>query len=221
MGVAVAFDLDGTLIDLPVDLEPVRERILAMFRERGYRGEMRPILDSITRAASEVGEDPRDMGRLIGDARRMLDDAEVAAAARATPRPYARETVLRLQELRLPLGIVTNNGRACVGPALQVLGLKESDFVISTRDDVRRPKPAPDGLVRIAGHLASQGDLIWYIGDSPVDISAAVAANSLASPTIRAMAIPGPRSTHEQLRFAGPGAIFDHLQQALERILRG
>ena len=105
-------------------------------------------------------------------------------------------------------------------PALAALGYSPADFVVSTRDEVRRPKPAPDGLIRVAASLAAADENMWYVGDSPVDVSAAVAANPQVAPNLRAIAIPGPRSSLQQLRAAGPCVIFDTLLEAVQHIIR-
>jgi phosphoglycolate phosphatase-like HAD superfamily hydrolase len=60
---------------------------------------------------------------------------------------------------------------------------------------------------------------MWFIGDSPVDVSAAVAANPQVPGTLRAIAIPGQRSSVQQLRLAGPCTIVDSLEEAVGRLL--
>ncbi len=221
MKYSVAFDLDGTLIDLPVDIEAARAEIAALFAEQGYNEPMRPILDAINRAAASVATNDADIFPLIIKARNILDRAEVAAAEKAKARPGAIAALERLQALGVSLGICTNNSRACVAPALEALGMRPQHFSVTTRDDVRRPKPAPDGLIRIAGVMGERGDDMWYIGDSPVDVSAAVAANHQVAPNLRAIAVPGPRSSLQQLRMAGPCVVYDTLDEAIERIVKG
>lgn len=221
MKYSVAFDLDGTLIDLPVDIESARAEIAALFAGHGYNEPMRPILEAINRAAASVAVNDADIFPLIIKARNILDVAEVEASKKATPRPGAIEAIERLQKLGVSMGLVTNNSRACVAPALAVLGARPQNFAISTRDDVRRPKPAPDGLIRIASVLGERGEDMWYIGDSPVDVSAAVAANHQVAPTLRAIAVPGPRSSPQQLQMAGPCIVLTTLDEAIDRIVKG
>ena len=220
MKYSVAFDLDGTLLDLPVDIESARAEIAAMFAEFGYHEPMRPILDAINRASASVASRDEEIYPLIIRARGILDQAEVRAAENATARPGAVEAIESLRRLGIPLGIVTNNSRACIVPALNALGYTTSDFVVSTRDEVRRPKPAPDGLIRVASKIAAADENMWYVGDSPVDISAAVAANPQVAPNLRAIAIPGPRSSLQQLRSAGPCVFFDSITDAVGHIVR-
>ena len=214
----IVFDLDGTLIDLPVDIEAAREEISAMFSQRGYHQPIRPILTAINEAAASVADSDEEIYPLILAARRILDAAEVKAAKDATLRPGVLEVLASLKRQGIPMGIVTNNSRACISKALEVLECSIQDFVISTRDDVRRPKPAPDGIVRIAPSLCEEGETLWFVGDSPVDVSAAVAANPQVAATVKAVAILGPRSTKVQLLAAGPCIVHASLAEAVDSI---
>ncbi|MCP4445997.1 MAG: HAD family hydrolase [Myxococcales bacterium] len=219
MKYSVAFDLDGTLVDLSVDIESARAEIATMFGELGYYEPMWPILDAINRAAASVAKRDEEIYPFIIRARGILDRTEVQAAERATVRPGAVEAIEALRRLGIPMGIATNNSRACIVPALAVLGYTTSDFAVTTRDEVRRPKPAPDSLIRVASKIATAEENMWYVGDSPVDISAAVAANPQVAPNLRAIAVPGPRSSLQQLRAAGPCIFFDTVADAVAHII--
>ena len=218
MKYSVVFDLDGTLLDLPVEIEQARADIAEMFAKRGYHQPIRPILPAINQAAATIADNDEEIYPLIIAARAILDKAETLAAAKAVLRPGALETLDILKRQGVALGIVTNNSRACIPAALAILKSHASDFVVSTRDDVRRPKPAPDGLIRVASKLAEAGEIMWFIGDSPVDISAAVAANPQVAPKLSAVAIAGPRSTVQQLRAAGPCVVYQSLLEAVKNI---
>ena len=99
MKYSVAFDLDGTLVDLPVDIESARTAIGALFAEFGYHEPMRPILDAINRAAASVAGRDEEIYPLIIRARAILDRAEVAAASHAKIRPGAVEAIESLRRL--------------------------------------------------------------------------------------------------------------------------
>ncbi len=81
---------------------------------------------------------------------------------------------------------MTDNGRACLAPALAAAGLDRAAFGVAvTRDDVGRPKPAPDGVVLAARTLCRSGGAIWYAGDSPRDVAACRAAAHELGPDFR------------------------------------
>ena len=85
--------------------------------------------------------------------------------------------VLRtLHEAGYRVGVVTTKYRHRVEDALERDGLRALVEVIVGADDVPRPKPAPDGLLRAAGSLGIPAGDCVFVGDSEVDARAAQAA---------------------------------------------
>jgi phosphoglycolate phosphatase-like HAD superfamily hydrolase len=212
---AVLFDLDGTLLDLPVDIEPVRREVERLLAEAGQGGPALPLLEAIERAAAAVAMDRGEAaGReLRAQARCLIDVAELTAVRGARPRPGAVEVVARLGCLGLRLGIVTDNGRACLAPALAAAGLDASAFGAAvTRDDIEHPKPAPDGVILAARTLCPSGGAIWYAGDSPRDVAASRAAVEALGPDLRLriVGVMGGRRADE-LQRAGPDDLVSDL----------
>ncbi len=220
--IAVLFDMDGTLLDLEVDIGAVRAELGRIFRPRGYQGAFVPILPSIEAAAAKVEADPDRRESLVRSARGVIDEAETAAAARARRRPGARETLRRLASAGIDFGLITDNGRACVPVALRAAGLDDLPWLsaaVVTRDEAP-PKPAPDGVVRCAERLLPRGGRLWYVGDSVRDIEAAraagdaLAAGRWGSPAdIVCAALLGGRSPEGDLRSAGPDYLLQRLSE--------
>jgi phosphoglycolate phosphatase-like HAD superfamily hydrolase len=203
--VAAAFDLDGTLVDLAVDIATVRAAVAGLFADRGYRGAFAPILPAIDAAAAAVARDADERRRLVERAHRLIDEAEVAAARRARPRPGARAALEALCARGWPLGLVTDNGGACVAPALAAAGLPARFAAVVSRDDVARPKPAPDGLVAVARALLPAGGTLFYVGDSPRDVVAGHDARGLLPGIdLVTIAVTSGRGRAEDLAAAGP-----------------
>ena len=200
---AVLFELDGTLLDLPVDIEPARREVERLLEEAGQGGPARPLLAAIDRAG-----DPE----LRAAARRILDAAELAAAGRARARPGAAAAVAALAQRGFRLGIVTDNGRACLAAALSAAGL-EGGWHAVTRDDVERPKPAPDGVISAARALCPAGGALWFAGDSPRDVIAGrAAAAQLPEIRLQVVAVLGGHGGEEEIARAAP----DHVVPDLE-----
>jgi len=174
---AVLFDLDGTLVELGVDIEAVRARLAAMFAPYGYRERFAPILARIAEASAFAGADDAERAALFDGAMALLADAEREAASTATPIDGARDVVATLSAAAVPIGILTNNGRACVDPALARLGARASWRVVVSRDDAPA-KPDPSGLVTAARALLPAGGTLWFVADGDRDIAAAKAAKA-------------------------------------------
>jgi phosphoglycolate phosphatase-like HAD superfamily hydrolase len=180
---AVVFDMDGTLLRLQVDIEEVRLRLAALFAPRGVTAPFRPILRRIHEAAAEAGDPALARAGLA-----ILDEAEARGAARAEAREGAGELIAALRARGVRLGLVTDNGRACVQPALAAAGLPAGAFeAIATRDDVPAPKPDPAGVVAVARAL---GGAAWYVGDHAKDVQAGRAAAALV-PGLRVAFVRG------------------------------
>jgi HAD superfamily hydrolase (TIGR01549 family) len=166
----VIFDMDGTLLRLDVDIEEVRLKLAALFAPHGVTRPFRPVLARIKAAAIEAGDPSLEAAGLA-----ILSGFEVDAASSARAREGAAKVIATLKDRGAKLAIVTDNGRACVAPALAAAGIPAEAFdAIVTRDDVPAPKPDPAGVRAAAAALG--GDPLWYVGDHTKDVEAGRAA---------------------------------------------
>ena len=213
------FDLDGTLVELKCRIEEVRDQLRDLFAPLGYAGSFRPILSSIEEAARAVGKHEREVARLRQSARRLLDRAECNAALYATARPGALRYVEYVVAQGHSFGIVTDNGYACVGLALEHAGFSSQfrdQVCIVTRDDVDKWKPSPEGLILAAGRLLPEGGKLWYIGDSHRDVAAGKAAQaSLTQVEIITVAVDGGYCTAALLADANPDIHVGRIDQLI------
>lgn len=165
----VLFDLDGTLLD-SVDL----------------------IVDSYhhTLAAHNLTPMTRDeilagLGTtLYAVFRNMTDDAESVAAWIATYREYnlanhdlrARaypgvvDMVRRLADTDLRLGMVTSKARAGAERGLKLMGLDGTMEIIIGADNVVKPKPDPEPVLKALDLLGVPAETTLFVGDSHHDV---------------------------------------------------
>jgi phosphoglycolate phosphatase len=220
---AVAFDLDGTLVQLDVDIEAVRAQIRELFGAAGERAALRPILTGIDELA-EAGSDGDEEKRreLRARARAIIDRAEVAAATRAGLVDGAAKLVAELGRRGVRLGLVTDNGRACATVCLERLRPLSGlwvDAAIVTRDEVERGKPSPEGIAQAARALLPAGGSVWFVGDSVRDVEAARAASTqLDGVTVSSIIVAGGSSSRVRIAAARPDWMIDALGDVLNVI---
>jgi HAD superfamily hydrolase (TIGR01509 family) len=175
---AVLFDFNGVL----VDDEPLHWRAFRdVLRPHGIR-----LPRSRYNARYMVFDDRTALAAILRDARRrdlplmkLLGEKRaayrrLAAGVRIGPRA-AR--LVRQASRRVPLAIVSGANRAEIRAVLRRARLQRAFRVIVSAEDVRRPKPAPDGYrlaLRRLGLPSGSGSTA--IEDTPGGIRAARAA---------------------------------------------
>ena len=117
------------------------------------------------------GTDEREIWRRTNDLKTCHWPCPAKPGELLSPR---RGPVLStLRGARYRLGVVSTKYRHRVEVALERDGLRVFVEVVVASNDVPRPKPAPDGLLRLAGALGTAtGDCV-IVGDSEVDVKAA------------------------------------------------
>ncbi len=211
MSRAVLFDLDGTLVDIPVDIEAVRAELAAMFAPLGYGLPFRPILERIADASAQVSQSESERLAVRGRAMSILDEAERVAAGSAVAVSGAAAVVTALIDAGVPVGIVTNNSRGCITPALARIGHADTGWTsLISRDDAAA-KPNPSGVAEAARALLPGGGRLWFVGDGDRDIQAAQNADQLLA-NVDVVSVGLLRDGNEdRLRAAKPAELIDDL----------
>lgn len=184
---SVVFDLDGTLIDSVPDLALAVDLMLEELhypkagesRVREWIGNGADLLVKRALTWAQEGFVPE---RQQWREARALFDQHYAANLSVGSRLYAGvlETLSRLRQQGLPLGIVTNKPSAFVAPLLEKFGLSDYFSVVLGGDDVVVRKPHPAALYLVLGTLGLRPHELLFVGDSENDIKAAKAAGCLS-----------------------------------------
>ncbi len=181
------WDFDGTLVD-------TREKNLQVFRKIFHRVTGRdftrfPALQNAAEYNQLIRSYPnwREFYRKeLG-----LTEAETDDAGRLwtehhledrTPTPFFPGIRDVIDTLRgIPQGIISQNSAQSIRETLKIYNVLEFVSVIIGYEevDIRRQKPAPDGLLMAIRELGIKNSTIFYVGDHEVDMICAQNANKI------------------------------------------
>lgn len=172
------FDMDGTLTRAVHDFDYIRQQ-LAIPPEADILGH----LDSLPATQSRAAHD------WLMKHERALAEQSVAATG-------AVELVQHLHQRGDRLAILTRNARELASVTLQAIGLKQCfhDDDILGREQAT-PKPAPDGILKIAQAWQVDSARMCMIGDFHFDLRSARKAGAKAV-LVNLPTNPWPELTH-------------------------
>lgn len=171
----ILFDLDGTLID---STEAILESFSVAFKTFDAPVPHEDLIKA------EIGHPLDAMFATLGVEEDHVD-AHVQAykmhyrkisCAKTVLLPEAREAV-ELASQHAVLGVVTTKTAKYSIELLEHMGLMTYFDVLVGREDVENPKPHPEPILKALSKLQSDKSTYWMIGDTPMDILAANAAN--------------------------------------------
>lgn len=179
---AVAFDLDGTLVDSAPDLAAAAN---AMLHALGHR----PLADERVAAAIGDGIDALVARTLEESQGRPAERAALDRAATLFREIYlghvfesstifegVREGLEALSRRGIPLGCVTNKASRFTRALLDRSGLSRWLSFVECADAIEQRKPAPFLLLKACGELRIEPRELLFVGDSALDVAAARAA---------------------------------------------
>jgi phosphoglycolate phosphatase len=179
---AVAFDLDGTLLDTLPDIAAAADRMLADLGRapageqtvRRYVGNGIPRLTKRLLTGEMEGEPPaRAFDRALELFERHYRDT---LTERTRPFPGVEEGLGRFKQDGLKLACITNKAQSFTLPLLQATGLLGSFDLVLSGDSLPRKKPDPLPLLHCARQFEARPIELLVIGDSANDAQAARAA---------------------------------------------
>ena len=174
---AVIFDLDGTLIEAPLDFDALRG-------ELGVEG---PLLEAIE--------------ALTGEARRRAEAAltrhEDSASRRSRPVEGSRDVLRRLRARGVKTAILTRNSRRSLETAVRTHDLRV-DALRSRDDGPSKPSPAP--VLEICRQLGVAPAETLVVGDYVFDVDAANAAGAISVYLLGDDGAPGPPGARRTIR---------------------
>ena len=169
----VLFDFDGTLVDAS---EAICGAFAAVLRARG----LPPMPEPEVRAM--IGRPLREMFVVAGVEDNAAElEACLAiyrtaffpiAVARSRLMPTAGETIARLRQRALKLGVVTSRLSDGADRILEAMELRHCFDVIIGLEHVQKPKPDPEPVLVALARLGVSANRAVMVGDTPDDVIA-------------------------------------------------
>lgn len=215
---AVLFDFEGTVVDFQWKLAEAVAETLATLARAGFSpedyGPSPGYAHLFNRTLDLADEGSGDAG--IEDARRIIsaiyDRYDADALVRWNAVAGAHRVLDHLRNKGLPVGMVSNVGRAAFKKAAKKLQFEGRLDTVVSRDDVSRIKPHPEGLVKAARTLGVDPAHTLFVGDAFNDVAAARAAGMMAC------YVSGGEDTLQALERCAPDLVIAGLNELIDCI---
>ena len=199
------FDLDGTLID---SFETIYDAVNVAMERLGLPSippeEIRPTIGVPLKLVlgTYLEGDLVDKAVSIYRARQM---ETLLSGTRVMP--GAEEVLSELTRRGVLCGVVTNKPTHMAKVVLEHFALDRYLNLVVGRDNVKKPKPDPEGLLSAISHFGLEAKDCGYVGDSVVDMITGKAAGTLV------LAVATGASSVGDLKAAGADFVFRDLEE--------
>ncbi|SFC14955.1 phosphoglycolate phosphatase [Marinospirillum celere] len=217
----MAFDLDGTLIDSVPDLATAVDCTLEHLglpaagqqRVRNWVGQGSLALLQKALTNNDQGElflDKEDP-RLLEAHSYFLETYDRCKGEATCLYPQVEETLLALQNLDLPMAVITNKPLRFVPGILEALNIASCFQLLLGGDSLDYKKPHPAPLLAAAKYFGSQPEKSVLVGDSRHDIQAAKAAGFIS------VGVPYGYNQGEPISSSQPDLVINQLSELLNQ----
>jgi len=206
----VIFDVDGTLVD---NLElivrsfnyAVEDLVSRSFSQKEVYARFGPTLEQM-------------IEEIVSE--RNVDDAvqRYHAHYRKHFHQYARvypgipSLISGLRNICMNVGIYTGSDARMTKTTLDESGLRAAFSVIVTADDVREPKPDPEGLIKAMFMLQAKPEHTLYLGDAVRDVEASKRAGAISAAALWGFGDEKKlRAVHPNYAFSDAAEVLDQL----------
>ena len=207
----IIFDVDGTLIDTFPHVRASYIHVLEKFfpgyqyTEEQLKSFFGPTLPDTFRTFTENEEFVRILvDKYVSHSRTIVRDY-------ISVFPDTIETLERLKEEGYPLAVLSNKRTQVIKDQFSLLGILDYFDLIIGYNDVKNPKPDPEGIRKIQSKL---GKNCLFIGDTVYDIKTAKNAGVTSIGVLWALA------SEADLRNAGADYIINDYQEFFEILRR-
>ncbi len=175
---AIVMDMDGTITKFNLDYMAARRKALQELEDLHLRTPEMTEQLSLYLVLKKLKDslDAATFANLRRTFYNLLEQMELKAAQEVTLYPGAVETLQKLRERGLKIGIVTNNGRVGTELTLKRYQLGGYFDAVVTRDDCEEMKPDGAPVLKVLNEMHVPPEEAILVGDGMMDIMAARAA---------------------------------------------
>ena len=175
---AIAFDLDGTLVDSVPGLALAAQKMLADLKLATVSNDQvknmvgNGIDVMLERVFKAVDTNPTK--KYFAEAKQIFSQHyDKVMDEQTTLFPHVAQTLKTLYENHYPLALVTNKPAQFLPALLTSLGIKDYFSLVLGGGDVIKLKPHPAPLYQVMATFGLFSDQLLFVGDSKNDITAA------------------------------------------------
>ena len=171
----IVFDLDGTIVRLAADWHSLRKTLITRFTEKNRETINLKSMSAILFRIVEL-DDEEELQLNFN----LIQQYELENITSNEP---IKETVYFINNKEFfgvspnaKLAVFSLNTRSTILKSLEMAGiLNKFEFFVG-REDVRKWKPEPDGLLKILDYFKVNTEEMIYFGDSDIDLLAGTKA---------------------------------------------
>ena len=212
---AIAFDLDGTLIDSVPDLHAAVNGMLKALelplcseeQVRSWVGNGAEVL--VQRALTFSCEAAPNDAQLVDAVEVFVKHYDLHLNKHSKLYDNVAETLTALKQQGYQLAIVTNKPYRFIEPLLTAFNIKAHFSLILGGDSLEKKKPDPMPLNHILTEWHLEKSQLLMVGDSKNDIFAAKSAG------VASIGLTYGYNYGEDIGLCGPNAVFDHFGDIL------
>lgn len=210
---AVAFDLDGVLIDSEPTWSEVRRGFVLTHGGAWPDGADRQMMGMATAEWAGYLHDELDVALPVTEIAESVIDLMSARFARTLPLvPGAVEAVRRVSQ-RWPLGLASSSPSRLIERALDAAGLTDSFAVVISTEEVGAGKPSPDVYLEVVRRLGVRPERCAAVEDSTNGLRAARTAG------LRVIAVPTRSYPPDPAELARADAVIGSLDDLTNRVV--
>jgi len=165
----IVFDLDGTIVNLTADWMSLRDILVEMYREQ-YKEDCN--FERVSTCLNEIvqKEDEETLQDFISVIREYeLENIKDTQLIEETIYFISNKELFGVNS-EVKFAILSLNTRSTIIRALELANIYDKIDLIVGREDVRRWKPAPEGLLKIQEYFKMKKEEMIYFGDLEKDV---------------------------------------------------